>query len=310
MKLLKRNQKVTSRRQRQSVGSGAPGAYNYRAQRSDFVANTGRDKRRVALSVSKSDVKKLSSFWGQRIGGLALIIAGLLFIVTTLSLSQEARVISLATKDAPLLRSQKTYQDAASDILELSVFNKSKITINNAAIRAAMLKQFPELQDVTVTLPFLAHRPVVYVQPAQPTMILISGSGSFVLDTNGKAILTSSALLPTSGLTLPQVTDQSGLPVKLDQQVLTSGDIRFIQTIVTQLAARQVFIDTLTLPVASRQLEAHITGQPYTVKFNLASDTARQQAGTFLATINRLAGQGITPGSYIDVRVDGRAYYQ
>jgi hypothetical protein len=66
----------------------------------------------------------------------------------------------------------------------------------------------------------------------------------------------------------------------------------------------------MSLPSNANELDIQIAGQPYEVKFNLHSDKAREQAGTYLATIASLQKQGITPSKYIDVRVDGRAYYQ
>ena len=66
----------------------------------------------------------------------------------------------------------------------------------------------------------------------------------------------------------------------------------------------------MVLPVGTSELDVKLTNQPYTVKFNLESGTARQQAGTFLATQAKLQSQNVTPGQYVDVRVGGRAYYK
>ena len=65
----------------------------------------------------------------------------------------------------------------------------------------------------------------------------------------------------------------------------------------------------MTLPPAASELDVKIAGKPYFVKFNLQADDARRQAGTFLATQAQLQRKGITPAQYIDVRVEGRAYY-
>jgi hypothetical protein len=120
--------------------------------------------------------------------------------------------------------------------------------------------------------------------------------------------------LPADGSTaqskLPQVVDQSGLQVKLNQQALTSADVSFIQTVVAQLAARKVTVSSLVLPASSNELDARIAGQTHFVKFNLHDNDARQQAGAYLATIAQLKRKNTPPSQYIDVRVPGRAYYQ
>ena len=64
------------------------------------------------------------------------------------------------------------------------------------------------------------------------------------------------------------------------------------------------------MPAAENELDMYLTGQSYYVKFNLADSSPLQEVGTFLAVRQNLQQQGITPSQYIDVRVDGRAYYK
>jgi hypothetical protein len=66
----------------------------------------------------------------------------------------------------------------------------------------------------------------------------------------------------------------------------------------------------MTLPPAASELDVQIVDQPYFIKFNLENDDPRQQVGTYIATQAYLTSQHITPAHYIDVRVDGRAYYE
>jgi hypothetical protein len=173
-----------------------------------------------------------------------------------------------------------------------------------------MLQQFPELSSVSVTLPLFSKRPIVYIQTTQPALTLAARDGSFIIGANGKALLRADQLPSTNKLSIPQVNDQSGLEVKVNQQALSSVDVSFIQTVVGQLAARHFTVASMVLPAGASELDVKLDGQPYTVKFNLESGDARQQAGTFLATQSKLASQHITPAEYIDVRVDGRAYYK
>jgi hypothetical protein len=67
----------------------------------------------------------------------------------------------------------------------------------------------------------------------------------------------------------------------------------------------------MILPAASRELDIHLTGLPYFVKFNLNDNAdAKQQVGTFLATRKYLTTHNITPTQYVDARVLGRVYYK
>jgi hypothetical protein len=288
------------RRQRQAPDpEQSSSGFAYRARRSDQTADTAP--------------KHLSRFLLRRFGLVVLLIALVVSSVNVLSLSSNVRVLSLTGSGGnSFLHDKAVYQAAASQLFAGSIWNRNKITVNTARIDQKMLDQFPELSSVSVTLPLLSKRPVVYVQTTQPALILATKDGSYIVDTAGKALLRAGSLPSGSHLALPIVTDQSGLKININHQVLSSDNVNFIQIVAAQLAARHFSASSMELPVGTSELDVHLNGQPYVVKFNLQSGAgdARQQAGTFLATQAKLQSQNITPSQYIDVRVDGRAYYK
>lgn len=273
------------------------------------VSRGRRQRRQPTDGAAKS--KGLGSFLLRRFGLIVLLVALIVSVANILSLSTDVRVVPLSTDgNQSFLKNTQTYQTAADKLLAASIWNRNKLTINTDAISRQLLKQFPELSDASITLPLLSKRPTVYVQTTQPALVLVSGNGTFVLDTDGKALLNTDNLTPQVRHGLPVVTDQSGLDVSLNHQALSSGDVSFVRTVVIELSARHVGISSMILPPDASELDVHISGKPYFVKFNLQSGDARQQAGTFLATQAQLQRQHITPSRYIDVRVDGRAYYK
>jgi hypothetical protein len=307
MKLHRKSSVSKGRRQRRSTDSASQNTsiFAYRSRRSGEEGNTGRQLSRASAS------KNLLGFLLKRFGLVILLVALLISSVNVLSLSSNAKVISLTdTSGNSFLHDKSVYEAAASKLLAGSLWNRNKITVNTGSVSKGMLKQFPELSSVSVTLPLLSKRPIVYVQTAQPALILVAQNGSFIIDNTGKALLPASKLPTNSKLTLPLVMDQSGLKVSLNHQAVTSGNVSFIQTVIAQLATRHFSVESIVLPVGTSELDLRLAGQPYTLKFNLESGTPRQQAGTFLATQAKLQSQNITPTQYIDVRVDGRAYYK
>jgi hypothetical protein len=308
MKFRKAKPDTSLRRRLQPDGSDRLGpSLNYHSRRSDESIVTGRKIDREALL---KPAKSIGKFWLQRFGLAVLLIVAVICVISSLSVSANPKVVLLGSSDSQLFaHDQADYQQAGAKIIQSSIWNRNKLTVNTAAIEKKLEQQFPEIQSASVTLPLVARRPLVYIQAAQPAVIMSTGSGQYVLDSTGKALATTAQLVQLSSLNLPTVTDQSGLQVQLDHQVLTSDDVSFIQTVVGELKAKNVAFGTLTLPAASRELDVAISGQPYFVKFNLESGDARQQTGTFLAVQARLVSQHITPTKYIDVRLDGRAYY-
>lgn len=284
-----------------------------RLRREPTVVSQGRRQRRRPGEDATAPAKGLGHFLMRRFGLVVLLIALLASAINVLSLSSDARVVPLtADGSQSFLKDTQVYQTAADKLLAGSVWNRNKLTVNTDGISHQLLKEFPELSDVSVTLPLLSKRPTVYVQTAQPALVLVSVNGSFILDTDGKALLNAADLQAQSRQKLPLVTDQSGLDVTLNQQALPSDNVSFIRTVAAELAARHVGISAMVLPRGTSELDVHISNQPYFVKFNLQSGSgdAREQAGTFLATQSQLQRQNVTPSQYIDVRVDGRAYYK
>jgi len=291
-------------RQRRIAEPSAAPSYNFR---SGGAASEAPKPKPNPTPSSKKKNSLSDNGLLQRTIHVVLLIAIVASVINILTLSSNAKILPLTSgNDDTFLHDQSVYQQAADKLLAKSFWNHNKLTINTSGVCEQLLKQFPELSDASVTLPLLAHRPIIYIQPSQPVLVMISNGGTFVVDETGKALLNINQLPNGKDLELPLVTDQSGVKVSIDQQVLSSKEVSFIQTVVSQIAAKHLSIGSITLPAHAGELDVAIAGQPYFVKFNLEHDDPRQQAGTFLAVIS----QGIVPPHYIDVRVDGRAYYQ
>jgi hypothetical protein len=280
--------------------------FSYHNQRSEPSTNTGRQFRREVL---RPVARNVGSFWVQKFGlGILLIAVGLcLFNVVRLSSDVKLQQLGPINRSS-LFHNQAAYQATAQQLLDAPLLNHNKITVNTTKISQQLLAQYPELSSATVALPLVSHRPILYISYTQPALILHNPSGSFVIDTAGKILVATSPEAIVLGL--PSVTDQSGFKLAFGKQVLTSGDVSFIQAVVSGLKAKSVTSGEMTLPPSANELDVTIAGKPYFVKFNLHAAGAKLQVGSFLAVQQHLAGQNISPGKYIDVRVDGRAYYQ
>jgi hypothetical protein len=281
--------------------------FAYRSQRSDTGLNTGRQLQREAI---KESAAKGLRFGLQRFGMIILLLVALVSLANVLTLNTNAKIVTLSDGGGVAVRPDADYQKYADQLLAGSVWNRNKVAIDTAAISSQMLDRFPELASVSVTVPLLAHRPIIYVQPAQPALLLTASNGAFLLSDSGKALLQASAPADLNQPSLPVLVDQSGLKLELGRQALPAASVSFIRTVVAQMAAKQMTITTMTLPANASELDVQPTGQPYTVKFNLHSSKAREEVGTYMATLAYLQKTNAVPAKYIDVRVDGRAYYQ
>jgi hypothetical protein len=310
MKLKRSNSKEPPlRRQRQSSGDRlqVKSSYSYSSRRSEETGNVGRQDLGLRDKLAAS-----SKIWLRRSWAIVIIIVILFIGFKVLSLSSMPKVVLLDTKSSIKLSivREKVYQAAASKILTRSTLDDNKITVDTNNLSKQLISKFPQLESVDISIPLFSNQPIIYVEPAQPALALVEPSGAYEITDNGRAVMKASNPSALSASNLPILTDQSGLKAQINHQVLPTNDIIFIQTVVGQLAAKGFSLSSMTLPASSEELDVYLAGQKYYVKFNLAENDAKQQAGTFLATIANLQSQKVTPTKYVDVRVDGRAYYQ
>jgi hypothetical protein len=242
---------------------------------------------------------------------LVLVVGALL--ISNLLLTSNPKIVTVGVggeKDQQFLRAAATYQKAAQHIFGNSIFNANKLTIDVAEIKQELMLQFPELADVSVSLPLIGRQPAVYIQPSTSRLIVSTSQGqSYVLDATGKAIAGGEQAANLRSVGLPDVQDQSGLVVTPGSVVMPSTSIAFITEVARQLKVKNQEIGSMILPAGTTELHIQLKGQAYTVKFNLHGD-AREEVGAFLALKQYLEAQKKVPGQYVDVRTQNRVYYR
>jgi hypothetical protein len=145
-----------------------------------------------------------------------------------------------------------------------------------------------------------------------PVYILVESGQRLVLAQNGRVDINAAAVPDINKLGLQIITDDNN-PIPTPGRggiAMSSADVSFISTVVYEIRNGGLTISSISLPAISRELDVSIAGQGFYIKFNLATGDARQQAGTFLAAWQYLQQHQQVPNHYIDVRVDGSAYYQ
>jgi hypothetical protein len=237
---------------------------------------------------------------------LAVLSIGIIYNTT---LSSDAQIItdSVSAESQLFFREKSAYQTALNEELESSVLNSSKLTIDTDEIRSAMIERFPELADITVTLPLVGRRPVVHLQASQPALVLTSGDQAYILDTRGIVLMDARDF--TADVTLLSVVDQSGLAIEKGKAALSSEQVAFIQELQRQFSAKGIVISEVTLPAEPQQVNVAFKDRPYYAKF-LFTEDSRVAAGGLVALRSHLDKKNITPKEYVDLRIAGRAYYR
>lgn len=308
MKLPFKKPLVPAGRQRRAY-EGRAQVFSYHALRSQELGAAGRKLFRD--TINHETAARAKRYWVQRFGILAIIIVLSVCTVNVLLLSSDPIIMPADPEQTYFLHSKATYQQAAAKLLSGSLLNGNKLTVNTTEVSNSLKLQFPELASVSVKLPLVGHRPLLYLVPTKPAVVLSARFGKpYVVDEKGRALTSASHLEGVDIGNLPRVKDDSGRLVRVGQQVISGDTVAFIEAVIYQVRAKHLEVSTFVLPMGKSELDMYLDGQSYFVKFNLADSTPEGQVGTFLAARQKLAGQGLTPAHYMDVRVAGRAYYQ
>lgn len=305
--VLFRRKKKQSQRARQSQGSETSPApvFSYHSRRSSQPQN----ERTQPSDSSPSRTSQYFRHWWQHLPTLAAILIILAAIGYSLTLSNSPKVVILGENSTNALRGDANeYQKLMQQQLSKSLFYRSKLTLDTNKLTRELKAAYPEFSDLAVVLPLIGRRPVVQVKPAEGTFILKNSRGAYLVDQNGRAVLVfpPEASLPS---TVPVVADQTNLDLKSGQTVLPKESLSFMHEVIGQFKAKGLQIESITLPARANELHIKLSGQSYVIKFNM-DGAGREQVGTYLALADKLKSEGITLAEYIDVRVEGKAYYR
>lgn len=228
--------------------------------------------------------------------------------VLTLDTNPKVRLFQDTDNSFPL-HDLNTYQKSARELMKSSMLNRTKFTVSTRSLENKFKTKFPELTEVSITIPLSGRRPIFEILVSKPSVVVVARNGAFVINGNGQAVVKLSDVPKRANITAPSVIDESGLSVKVGKGVLPATTVGFITEVNEQLKAKKVNIASMTLPAIANELHVRISGQPYFVKFDLKG-RAREQSGTYLAVKQKLETDRAAVSEYIDVRVEGRAYYK
>jgi len=289
-------------------GGQRPSAFSYYAQRASAPERAGRQPLEEMTIPHQAGLPLwLRNRTVAYVVGVALL-AG--FIYST-ALGTDPKIQPVTSNgSAYFMQSPQVYQQAAAKSLSGSILNRNKLTVNTAKVSSDLTDNYPELETAAVIIPLIGQQPVIKVSPYKPSVMLTTPEGGvYLLDTTGRALVSASQITSSGELSVPTVQAPGISGIRLGAQTLSTRTVQFIQQVTAILDAAHISTGTLKLPAGTSELDIPVSGKPYFVKFNLQDDP-RQQAGTFLATKERLDHDNATPSQYIDVRVLGRAYYK
>jgi len=238
-----------------------------------------------------------------------LVILVTLFYISTLNNNPQI-VIENASSKVKFLHTDYQYRNTIKTLLNGSILNKSKFTINSNSIARQLEADYPELDSATVIIPITGHSLKLVLKASSPELNLQNSTGYYLLNDQGVVILKFSTLTEMNATKLITLTDQSNSVVSPGKDFISSETSSFIQNIIYQYSKKGISIQGMTLPNSPFEVDVQGRGESYVVKYNLLNSSS-YQIGTYFSTLQYLkANSSPTPSQYIDLRVPGKTFYK
>lgn len=281
---FKRNRTLTG-----SLSSDVASANEHRAElRSDRVqAHHLRKHRRRLLAA---------------LAGVLAVIAGISWL-----LYQSIAGVNIVVRASSPPLNTSAYQAKVQEYLNGRPLERNRMMINLGSLAKYLQNNgFPEVAGASVdSSPTALGVSTIVLTMRQPVVSWKTGATQLYVDSNGAAFKNNYYNTPAV-----DVVDQTGIQT-VDNQVLASDRfLGFIGKIIGRLSSDQGLTATkVVLPAnTTRQLLVSVQGVSYPIKFTV-DRPAGEQAEDAARAIRYLAGKGVQP-QYLDVRVQGRAYYK
>jgi len=175
--------------------------------------------------------------------------------------------------------------------------------IDTAALQKDVLAAQPQLSDVAIS----RHWPSglnLKVTEREPNLEWQTDGQTYLLSQDGVIV----AAAGQSSLRLPVVVDSANLPVKLGDRVAPEQFVQFCLDMVKLLPKQGLQVTGMQVPTTTNEVYV-TTNKGYYIKFDTTRDP-NGEVGDLVRVLNLLKAQNKQPSQYIDLRIDGAAYYQ
>lgn len=180
---------------------------------------------------------------------------------------------------------------------------RNLMLLDTAGLQKALLASQPQVASLAINRHW-PHQVDIKVTERNPNLEWLTAGQTYLLSQEG--IIVSNA--SQTRLRLPAVEDTTNLPVKLGDQVVTPGFVAFCLELVRLLPKQGLQVTKLQIPATTSEVDV-VTNQGYLIKF----DTTRNvggEVGDLTKVLNLLKSQNKRPSQYIDLRINGAAYYK
>lgn len=234
-------------------------------------------------------------------GIVLLFIVLIYFVINQITANY---VVLINTKDTINNIDKSIYEQALIDYSKSNTSSRIRSLLNNDSLSEFMLENYPEIQSVNdsgkldvfgTSYRFTFRKPVAKWQVNQ---------NIYYVDSSGIPFEKNYFDEPTLN-----VVDNSGIKFDKGEAIASNKFLRFVGRVVTECTSRGYVVVEATIPTdTTRQLNIKLKGRVTTIKLAVDRDIQNQVEDMNNAFLY-LDSRSIYP-EYIDVRINGKAYYK
>jgi hypothetical protein len=294
--MIFRKKKAQVNRRRTTKGSAK--VHNY---------YTPSQQDRIDIDMSSRKAAKRSETIKTLRGRVEYIIGGIFAIlVLYMLLVLKGQPLINVSSPSPNINATR-YTADIQRIVESSVFNTNKLTLQRADIENQLLGLFPELESAQVRYSLVGRRPEIYLKVYKIPFIYEAQGMKYSISEVGRVV---GALedIPTA-INPVIIHDESGISIKKGDTVMTSSDVTFITEVKSALEQKGRKVEYMRITSVPREIFVKLVDTNYQIRMYLEDD-ANLQVGTYLAAEKTLGEGGVVPTQYIDVRAGEKVFWQ
>lgn len=231
---------------------------------------------------------------------VVLVCAGLLLLLSQLTAQVTLGIGSAITQPID----SAAYVKTINDYLDHHPVERLRFALSAKGLNEFMATADPEVASVVQNSGWALGTTKFTLNLREPVAGWQINSKQFYVDQQGVAFQKNYFADPSV-----QIIDQSGASLQEGSTVTSTRFLSFVGKLVAQAKSRGYVITQAKLPVGTtREVVVNVKDIPY--EFRLSIDRgAGEQSEDLDRVVRYLSSHTITP-SYVDLRVEGRAFYQ
>ncbi len=254
---------------------------------------------RIPKIIVAEEEKKASFKFNKKIFYLILTLVILMFLVYGIFFSAFFEVKNIDLKGTNLVDGEKVKK-----VVQFALNDENNIFLYDSPMISKKIKEnFPLISEVTIQkgIPDTIR---VLVNERKPVIVWQTGDKKYLVDKEGLSYLGADA---NNSKDLPVIIDSQSIPVKLSDKVASRNFIDFVRETIEKITPRTgLKIKELKINDTTFDLVV-VTSDGFIVLFDTtrSSETELDDLHRVMSHLSRAK-----PKEYIDLRVEGWAYYK